>query len=203
MEAYHGKQSKKTAIIKQLKAHAAADELIHGVGWKNGKGCAVGCTLHNYDHALYEPRFGIPRSLAYLEDAIFEGLSPEAAQAWPVRFMGSIAPGADLSLVQWRFLHWLLTDNSVNPGITHPLVKDAVSQCAALMKKLADGEKIEDSAWSAAQSAAESVQSAAWSAWSAARLAARLAVWSKMADKLIELLATAGASAPSGEPPSF
>lgn len=46
MKAYHSDPEVKTAILVQLRAHAEADELVKGVYWKDGKGCAVGCTLH-------------------------------------------------------------------------------------------------------------------------------------------------------------
>jgi hypothetical protein len=175
--AFHGKQSEKTKILKQLRAHAKAYELIKGMYWEDGKGCAIGCAIHSDDHALYEDRFGIPQMLAHLEDRIFEGLPNAAAKKWPVQFMSAIKPGADLSCVGWQFLHWLLTDKEINPGIGHPLVRDAVKQCADLLVRLTKGKRFNTgAAWSAplraAESAAESARSAAWSVRSAARSAA-------------------------------
>ncbi len=219
--AYHGRQADKDAIIAQLKAHRAADQLIQGYGyWQDGKGCAVGCTLHSGDHIEYESRFGIPVAIAHLEDAVFEGLPVALARAWPERLMSAIAPGADLSRVHWHLLHWLLTTPSVNPGIEHPLVRDAVRRCADLMADLAAGkEVIAESAESAVESA-ESAARSAWSAWSAesaawsaesaveaVESAARSAVWSaeesaarsaeesawvSISDRLIELIVAAG-----------
>src|ERR1700737_2528037 len=139
MIAYHGKQAEKSAILAQLEKHAKADELIKGRYWEDGKGCAVGCTIHGSDHSLYEPRFGIPQMLARLEDQIFEGLPNGNAKEWPIAFMSAIAPGADLSLVGWKFLHWLLTNEEVNPGINHPLVKEAVTKCADVLVSLVKG----------------------------------------------------------------
>ena len=110
--AYHGDPAAKAAIIAQLEAHRAADQLVRGQYWESGKGCAVGCTLHSGNHAEYEPRFGIPVALAHLEDRIFEGLPNARAMLWPVEFMASIPVGADLSRVQWQFLHWLLTEEA-------------------------------------------------------------------------------------------
>lgn len=175
----------KPEIIAQLQAHADADEIIQCQYWENGKGCAVGCTIHSDDHAEYEPRFGIPQMLARLEDCIFEGLPNGAAKNWPIRFMTAINPGSDLSLVGWQFLHWLLTDRTVNPGIEHHLVRDAVKRCADIIARLAEGESVnvsaarsaESAAWSAAESAAGAARSAAWSAACAAR-SAESAAWS-------------------------
>jgi len=213
--AYHGSEQIKAAILAQLAAHRAADEMVKGMYWENGKGCAVGCTIHSADHAEYELRFGIPQMLARLEDLIFEGLPNGQAKNWPEKFMGAIDPGVDLSLVGWRFLHWVLTDEVVNPGIRHPLVADAVRQCAAVLIPLTKGaaDSAASAARSAARSAAESTGSAAWSAaesaaWSAAWSAesaarsaaestarsAESAAYIKMADKLVELISAAGAS---------
>jgi hypothetical protein len=181
--AYHAESSEKNAILEQLRAHAAADEIIKGQYWEGGKGCAVGCTIHGSDHSKYETRFGIPQMLAKLEDCIFEGLPNERAKTWPIEFMSAIAPGADLSRVGWQFLHWTLTDNQVNPGIDNPLVRDAIKQCADVLVPLTKGETLDESAArsaaeSAARSAAESAaRSAAWSAESAAR-SAESAAWS-------------------------
>lgn len=188
MLAYHGRQADKDAILAQLAAHRAADELVQGYGyWEDGKGCAVGCTLHSGNHIEYETRFGIPVAIARLEDAIFEGLPVELARQWPERLMMAIRPGADLSRVHWRLMHWLLTDPEVNPGIGHPLVRDAVAACADLMAALAAGD---ESAWSAANAARNAAESAAWIAAIAASAesAERSAAWSLIADRLIMLI---------------
>ncbi len=133
MLAYHNDAAIKSGILAQLAAHRSADELLKGKYWENGKGCAIGCTIHSGNHIEYEFRFGIPQMLAHLEDCIFEGLPAAEAAAWPERFMGAIRPGADLSLVGWKFLTCLLTDASVNPGIEHPLVRSAVAACAKIL----------------------------------------------------------------------
>lgn len=184
--AFHGSQIEKDAILAQLEAHRLADELVQGTGWENGKGCAIGCTFHAYDHALMDALLGPGgQMLARLEDAIFEGLPNDQAMLWPMRFMGAIRPGADISRVGWQFLHWLITDETANPGINDPLVRDAVRQCADVLEPLTRGEPADKSAASAAWSARSAAESA--------RIArsARIAAWSRMADKLVELAAAA------------
>ncbi|MGC8534871.1 MAG: hypothetical protein ACP5QR_04985 [Rhizomicrobium sp.] len=188
MLAYHGLQSEKDAILAQLQAHHDADEIVKGQYWQGGKGCAVGCTIHSDSHADYEPRFGIPQMLARLEDTIFEGMPNRAAKGWPLRFMGAIQPGADLSLVGWKFLHWLLTDETINPGITHPDVCAAVKQCADVLLPLTKGQQVVYVAASAARRAAASAAIAASNAASAAS-----AAYQKMADKLVALIEDTGA----------
>ena len=185
MLAYYNDPKIKNDILSQLADHASADEIVKGKYWEDGKGCAIGCTIHSGNHMEYETKFGIPVMLARLEDRIFEGLPNEAAMKWPTRFMSAIEPGADLSLVGWKFQYWLLTDAEVNPGINHPLVKDSIKQCADVLIPLTKGQPVdqkaanamnaersaERSAASAAWSAAESAESAAWSAESAAESA--------------------------------
>lgn len=85
--AYHNDQQIKSEILAQLARHRAADDLVQGhYGyWRDGKGGAVGCTIHSGNHIEYETRFGIPVATAKLEDDIFEGLSLEDARAWPER----------------------------------------------------------------------------------------------------------------------
>src|ERR1700722_17651703 len=108
--AFHGKSSIKTKYVKRVKAHKAADEIIKGTYWQNGKGCAVGCTIHSSDHSAYETELGIPTLLARFEDKIFEGLPNDIAKNWPLEFLSSITPGADLSTVWPKLAVWVLTD---------------------------------------------------------------------------------------------
>lgn len=128
---------------------------------------------------------GIPNEmLAELEDAIWRGLlaTTSAAQEWRERLRSAIRPGQDLSRVSWQLLHWLLTASSVNPGITHPVVADAVAQCARAIEPLTRGEDADrdtasrkaENAWKAVQSvrSAKIASSAARSAASAAESAA-------------------------------
>lgn len=108
--AYHGKQEVKDEYINRVRAHREADQLVKEFYWDGSKGCAVGCTIHGKDHGKYETALGIPRQLAYLEDRLFEKMPDERSQRWPEEFLQAITPGADLTGVADRFLHWLLVD---------------------------------------------------------------------------------------------
>lgn len=191
MFAFNNDITIKEKYVSRLSAHQAADEVIKGVYWEGGKGCAVGCTIHGDDHAAYETELGIPQMLAQLEDCIFEGLPNKDAKNWPLLFLNSIAVGADLSLVGWKFLYWNLTENLVLKDSADARVQEAIiqcrrgiGQCAEALRPLTKGEPVDDLLVKAAQSAArsavrsaQSAQSAAWSAESA-RSAARSAAWS-------------------------
>jgi hypothetical protein len=96
MEAYHGDEAIKAKYVSRVKAHAEADEIVKGQYWQEGKGCAVGCTIHSGNHAAYETELGMPRWMAKLEDTIFEGLPNARAMKWPLEFLEAIKPGVDL-----------------------------------------------------------------------------------------------------------
>jgi hypothetical protein len=135
--------------------------------------------LDNYDHSRYPTELGIPEMLAFLEDTIFEGLKNGKAQEWPEQFLEAIRPGADLSRVGWKFIHWLLTESKIG-AYDHELVSDAVQQCAAVIEPLTRGEKADVSAARSAESAARSAARSAANSANAANAvsAARSASWS-------------------------
>lgn len=114
LRAFHGKAKIKEKYLRRVRRHQRADEIIHGIYWDDGKGCAVGCTIHSSDHFGYESQLGIPLLIAHLEDKIFEGLDNSTAKGFPFRFLEAIPVGADLSLVAPKFFLWALTSETLN-----------------------------------------------------------------------------------------
>lgn len=141
MLAFHNDPAIKARYLARVRAHAAADEIIHGHYWENGKGCAVGCTVHSSAHDSYETKLGIPHMLALLEDQLFEGMENGESKEFPSRFLASIQPGADLSRVGWFFLHWLLTEELV--GRDSPQVAKQIKACADVLVPLMKGEPVD------------------------------------------------------------
>jgi hypothetical protein len=176
MLAFHSDPAVKKKYLARVRAHQKADELVKGQYWENGRGCAVGCTIHGSNHKSYENEMGIPEELAFLEDGIFENLPIEDAKKWPLEFLAAIKPGSDLRRVHNRFLAWLLSEETgilVFEDVTRP----AILAVRDLQARAGNGEDVSSAAWSAAWSAAESAarsatRSAAWSAAESARLAA-------------------------------
>lgn len=118
MQAYLNNPELKQQVIAGLQAHYEADEIIKGTYWQNGKGCAVGCILHDLNpgkspemYARFEIELGIPQIVARLIDKIFEGLPNEEAKEFPLKYMSAIPVGTDLSLV-WPHLAIFLLDEA-------------------------------------------------------------------------------------------
>jgi len=184
--AYHGDKRIKAKYLGRVRAHRKADEIISGRYWENGKGCAIGCTIHGSNHAAYETELGVPRSLARLEDRLFEGLYATRnfplAKEWPERFLSAIKPGSDLSLVWTKFALWLLSDekDGVIRFAKRADTRTAIEGVSALYRRWAAGDKPATSEWESARKIA-----------AAAAAAARSKHYRTMADKLIELLKAA------------
>jgi hypothetical protein len=216
--AFHGKQEIKDKYIARVKAHAKADEIIKGAYWEEGKGCAVGCTIHSGSHGAYEEELGISMILARLEDRIFEGMSNDKAMKFPLKFLSAIKVGADLSQVWNKFAVWLLKDvrkyikgdkkafDAVVDGYKRMIAGESIS--------LDEWETIRDGAWrertapgyiaaasaaayaanaaayaaNAAANAADAAAYAAANAADAAYAAAKRESFNKQAEKLLKLL---------------
>lgn len=190
--AYHGDLSIKRKYLARVRAHVKADELIKGRYWKDGKGCAIGCTIHGSNHHDYEKELGIPEAIARLEDLLFEGLDNETAQAWPERFLKAIKPGADLSLVIPRFLYWLLVDPKagvIRFAGDYKDVRIAIKKVAELYKRVIKGKVVTNRDWSVAQEGAWAAADAA-----VARAEMEAAEWERAAEAA-EVAAWAGAEA--------
>ena len=223
--AFHADPKIKRKYLARVRAHAKADEIIHGTYWENGKGCAVGCTIHSYLHANYEDELGIPRILARLEDRLFEGMTNGHAKEFPALFLKAVPVGADLSNVWNQFAHWLLIDE--RDGVIRFAKKEAtraaILTVGELYGRAAGGDVIEAAVWRKARAAAAAYAAAAYAAaaydayyaayYAAAAAAAydaaaasaaayaaaaRQAAYRKMADKLVDLMGQAPVAAKAG-----
>lgn len=135
--SFHGQQSIKDEYISRIKLHAAADEIIKGTYWQNGKGCAVGCTVHSNNHLSYGTELGIPLDLAIYEDKIFESLPNDEAKKFPLEFLESIPVGVNLEKVGLNFSLWLVTDekDGLLSKITNAPSVEFLNKLAEILKK--------------------------------------------------------------------
>ncbi|MGH7837251.1 MAG: hypothetical protein ACREQC_05410, partial [Candidatus Binataceae bacterium] len=173
MLAYHNDPAVKAKYLNRVRAHEAADEIIHGKYWERGKGCAVGCTVHSSSHVAFETEMGIPQMLARLEDRLFEGMANGDSKKYPARFLSVIPVGADLSRVGWIFLHWLLTEELT--GRDNPRVAKQIKACADVLVPLTKGEPADKEACLKARADARDAAYAAYAAGAAAAAAAAAA----------------------------
>src|ERR1044072_6143915 len=156
LKAFHNDVAIKTKYLKRVRAHQKAEELIRGVGWECGKGCAVGCTLEEYNHAKYETDLGIPEWLAHVEDTLFEGMSVEKSKTWPEEFLKAAPVGAKLDKIKGPLMVIILkraltTFNQEK----YPDVKTAIDRVIACWEnQKTTPEEFEGAAW-AARAAAE------------------------------------------------
>ena len=188
MKAFHGDVAIKAKYIGRVLAHAEADQIIHGKYWENGKGCAVGCTIHGRDHMAYEREGIAPVMLARLEDRLFEGMTNGRAKQFPLQFLSAIKVGADLSLVGWKFLHWLLTEELA--GRDDPRVAAAIKRCADVLVPLTKGEPADKEEARNAAYATYVANAATYAANATyvATAATRSKAYERMADKLLALM---------------
>jgi hypothetical protein len=189
MLAFHNDPALKAFVLDELAAHRAADRLVKGQYWKNGKGCAVSCTLQAVSqraseveflrpdfssHIDYETHLGIPRIIARLEDRFFEALPNGESQAWPERFTSAIRTSADLTMVWPCFAFWLLTEE-VPQHTKNERCRASLAEVGALYRSWIDGRKPTMDRWLGARNtsyAAFATAAAASAAISAADAAA-------------------------------
>ena len=172
--AYHGDPAIKLKYVGRVRSHQEADELVRGAYWKDGKGGAVGCTVHSDDHAAYETDLGMPKWLAYLEDRIFEGMSNAASRRFPLSLFSAIPVGfAAWDSLHHEFCAYLLRDVCEFDRAEDTATAAAVDAVIHLHERWTEAD---DQVWKAAKSAAYSAtRSAAWLTAGVAAMSARSA----------------------------
>lgn len=165
MRAFQQTEVSKDQLLAALAAHREANRLVQEAYWSEGRGGAVGCSIHDFrpgsedDEDLYEPLFGIPRALAWLEDSIFMNLTWEEARLWPEQFVRVIRPGSDLTMVGDHFLYWLLS------GEDSPLApwkeENHMRRAAMIVKRRMARDEPSQDEWTAVRDAADAAASAA------------------------------------------
>lgn len=187
MKAFVDSIVTKEELVMELKKHQEADNFIRGAYFKNGKGCAVGCSLESAsrlkgviidtsDHSLYEDYFNIPEYFALLCDRLFEGMSLERSKTFPLDIIEAVKVGTYLDSVEDLFNIAVL---ELNLKTLSRLSDDyGVIEVTKNVIKVIKSNDVE--ARLAARLAAESVWSARSAVWSArsAAISARSAVWS-------------------------
>ncbi len=190
--------------------HYKQDKFIQGTygkgvyGTPKFKGCSVGC-MANGMHINYPELFGIVPQIAYLSDAIFEGLDVPESALWTPQLFEAIQVGSDTQAIFHKFMHFILVDPE--HGVIRFNDREEIKSVAELHLKAASGEEITNEQWgdaadvayvaaaraayAAADAASHTAYAAARAAYVARAYAARAAAREKhfqiMRDKLIQL----------------
>jgi hypothetical protein len=120
--SFKGDKKIKEFYLQRLEQHYKADEITQGIGWSEGKGCAIGCLFNNYEYDLFPKLLGLPVDLAYLVDNIFEFLENKEAKLFPLEFIRAVKVRADLYRIGDKFKLYLLQDET--NGIITKIHKD-------------------------------------------------------------------------------
>ena len=194
-------------LLDEIVRHRKADLLRQGAYKKEIDGkfrfCAVGCAIEtlnvklgkdysNDNHSAYETELEIPRTLAYLEDKIFEQLPRGKAMMWPEHFIAAIPVGADLSLVVPKLMLWIM-DDVKKYAKKSPQILKAIQTVRELYRRKIKGEIITDEEWNsarknAAAEAAYAAEAAAYAAYAAAATTDAYAERTWQANKIREYL---------------
>jgi hypothetical protein len=143
----------------EVAAHIAADAVVQGHYWKDGKGCFIGCLAHSRDATVLGDRFGLPLPLVRICEGIFEALPADEAKSFFAAVPDAVGvDGKDLSRVHWAFLAEELRALPEVP----PEVQAVIDPVIAGMDLLASGQK-----WPAAARAAARAADAADAAYAA------------------------------------
>lgn len=183
MQAYLNKPNLKNEVLAQMAMHREEDNLVKGQYWEDGKGCAVGCLIKGDDHSQYETMFGIPKELAGLEDAIFEGLPNDKAMLWPEKFLNAFEVGKDYTKVRNKFAVWLLIDP--NDGVIKFMDSDnrnIIEDVANLHQRVVDNDPPKNMEWATTRVAVRATTARVAAVDATARVAAvdaaaRAAIW--------------------------
>lgn len=163
MLSYHNDPAVKAKYVSRFAAHRAADEVIQGTGFGNGRGCFVGCTLDRYEHRGFPLELGWPEWLARLADKIFEGMPEEDAPQFGTNLLAAVPVGVDLEPVRHRFLLTVQRRNLVrlaeNKEPYAAQVRASIEQVINYLENPAARSEAR-STESAARSAARSAESA-------------------------------------------
>lgn len=179
--AFHNDATVKASVAAQVLAHEKADEIAQGVYFEDKgrvQACFIGCVAHNSDVFKFEKMTGFPPLLTHIGEAIFEGLVLDKAKSFPSRVIQAARVGADLSLVPWKFLHWLIETTLERQGT--PALRDGYKAAVELLAEAATGKPIDESAAAEAKASAW----AAWAAW-------ETACYTEMAEKYVKLIEAA------------
>jgi hypothetical protein len=202
--AFHNDAALQAKMLTGVAAHVAADQVVqreYGKGeGKEFRGCFIGCTVHalkgeatityNDVQAVFEA-YGFPAPLTRICEKIFEGVPAEKAAAFFESVPNALKLGADLSLVHWKFLDWMLRDTMEKYGT--PEVRKGCKKALSVVADLAKGKKVTEKRANAAH--ASNASNAAYAVYAAYAAHAAYAVYAAYAANAAAFAAADAANA--------
>jgi len=215
--AFHNDPALAEQVRAQVDAHTAADEIVQGKYWENGKGCFIGCLAHSDSADKVQALTGFPLMLTRIAENIFEGLDNATAKGFPQAVIAAPPVGADLSLVPWQFLYWcvsdtlhqyadpdtqaacvpavqVLADKAQGRPVTAYVAADAAAAAARAAARPAAARPAADAADAAAADAADAADADAYVAYVAAAAARAAAYVAYVADAAADAADAAAAA---------
>jgi hypothetical protein len=159
--AYTNCDLTKSESVALALAHENADKYKKG----SYETCSVGCMTGGKNHGLMPQKFGFDPRIAYVMDAIFEGLPNDEYKTFTAKVFSAMPEGADTSKVYAHFMAKTLRRAAKYDS------SEACENVAKLMDLLVGGT-YESESWAAESAAGWAAESAAESDASAAASAA-------------------------------
>jgi len=106
MKAFNNDPDLKTKLQKRMRKHIQNDELVRTLGWYQGRGCNVGCLVHEYNHKKFES-IGMPAWFAHFVDTAFESVQQGKHHKFAENWLNAMPVGFDkwedlkINLIAW------------------------------------------------------------------------------------------------------
>lgn len=148
--AFNNDAALQARMLAAVDLHVKQDQVIQQT-YSNSdtgvfRGCFIGCTINAFDGGMsssYEEAslvtaaYGFPLILTRICEQVFEGLPAEDAPAFFRDVPNTLHLGADLSLVAWKFLHWIVQDVMEKHGTDY--VRESHADVVAILLDKANG----------------------------------------------------------------
>lgn len=125
MKSFHNDSDVQHRHLDRLALHRQKNEIQVGDRWSDGKGTAIGCTVHCGDSSRYQRELGILPLLAEVEETLFLNVGGAQRAGLPERFLAAMPVGLS-GEEQWHV--WLrLADKQLQRlrGIVDEVVQSA------------------------------------------------------------------------------
>lgn len=111
--------------VAQLKNHIDRGQMIRGIGWENGQGNLIGCSVHEWDYTTFSDSLGLPQEIGEIGESLFSSCGDdESACEFAEAMALAMQVGANYEGFLHRWCTWLILDpvGGVRRHNTDPLI---------------------------------------------------------------------------------